>query len=164
MPQRALHRVDTASLGGYTVVELVVVMAVTGILAAYIAPRFWNQQTFSDRGYADELAAALRATQKAAVITGCPAQLTLTASSYAAAQQAAANNTCVPTDNTWSTPLLGPDGSAIADSAPASTTVSPAGAYQFDDQGRLASSPGTTITVGTHTITIVAGTGLVQVN
>ncbi len=163
MRRRVPDRVNTASAGGYTLVELVVVMTVIGILAAYIAPRFWSQQAFSDRGYADELASALRAAQKAAVITGCPAQLTLTASAYAAAQQAASGNTCNPADTSWSTPLLGGDGSAIQDSAPASTTASPTGAYQFDSQGRLSSSPGTTITVGTHTITIVAGTGLVQV-
>jgi hypothetical protein len=35
--------------------------------------------------------------------------------------------------------------------------------FQFDTQGRLSSSPSTIITVGTHTLTIVAGTGLVQV-
>ena len=163
MPPRTPHRVDAASAGGYTLVELVVVMTVAGILGAYIAPRFWNQQAFSDRGYADELAAALRDTQKAAVITGCPAQLTLAAASYAAAQQAASGSSCNPADTSWSTPLLGADGSPIQDSAPASTTASPAGAFQFDTQGRLSSSPGTTITVGTHTITIVAGTGLVQV-
>jgi MSHA pilin protein MshC len=163
MPPRGPYRVEAAGAGGYTLVELVVVMAVAGILAAYVAPRFWNQQTFSDRGYADELAAALRATQKAAVITGCAAQLTVAASSYAAAQQAAAGNTCDPADATWSTPLLGADGSLIQDSAPANTTAGPAGAYQFDSQGRLSSGPGTTITVGTHTITIATGTGLVQV-
>jgi MSHA pilin protein MshC len=166
MPPTAPHRVDIAGAGGYTLIELVVVMTVAGILAAYIAPRFWNQQSFSDRGYADEIGAALRATQKAAVITGCPAQLTLAAGSYAAAQQAAAGNTCIPTDATWSMPLLGADGSPIQDAAPANTAVGPAsalGAYQFDTQGRLSSSPATTITVGTHTITIVASTGLVQV-
>jgi MSHA pilin protein MshC len=132
MRERAPHRVDAASLRGYTLVELVVVMAVAGILAAYIAPRFWNQQSFSDRGYVDELAAALRSTQKAAVITGCPAQLTLAAGSYAAAQQAASGNTCNAADTSWSTPLVGADGSAIQDSAPANTTASPTGAYQFD--------------------------------
>jgi prepilin-type N-terminal cleavage/methylation domain-containing protein len=157
------YREHSASAGGYTLVELVVVMAVAGVLAAYIAPRFWNQQTFSDRGYVDELAAALRSTQKAAVITGCPAQLSLAASSYVATQQAASANTCNPADASWSTPLLGPDGSPIQDSAPASTTASPAGTFQFDTQGRLSSSPASTITVGTHTITIDAGSGLVQV-
>ena len=163
MRSRAHFRVQVARIKGFSLVELVVVMSIAGVLAAYVAPRFWNQQAFSDRGYADELAAALRSTQKAAVITGCPARLTVTANSYAAAQQAASGNTCNPADTTWSTPLLGADGSAIQDSAPANTSASPAGVYQFDTQGRLSGGPGTTITVGTHTITIVAGTGLVQV-
>jgi len=163
MSQTAPQRVRFTRPGGYTLVELVVVMAVTGILAVYMAPRFWNQQTFSDRGYADELASALRVTQKAAVISGCPAELTLQASSYSAAQQAASGNTCNAADTSWSTPLIGADGSAIQDSAPASTSASPTGTFQFDTQGRLTSSPGTTITVGTHTITLDPGTGLIQV-
>jgi MSHA pilin protein MshC len=162
MRRRVSSRVP-ASLEGYTLVELVVVMSIAGVLAAYIAPRFWSQQTFSDRAYVDELAAALRATQKAAVISGCPARLTLAAASYAAAQQAASGNTCDPNDSAWSTPLLGAEGSPIQDSAPANTTASPSGTFQFDAQGRLTSSPASTITVGTHTITLVAGTGLVQV-
>jgi MSHA pilin protein MshC len=163
MPRTAPYRAQAASSAGYTLVELVVVIAIAGVLAAFIAPRFWTQQTFSDRGYADELAAALRFTQKAAVITGCPARLTLASASYAAAQQAAAGNSCNPADTSWATPLIGADGSNIQNSAPASTTASPAGVYQFDTQGRLSSSPATTIAVGSRSITIVAGTGLVQV-
>jgi MSHA pilin protein MshC len=148
---------------GFTLIELIVVIGIAGILAAYIAPRFWSQQTFSDRGYIDELAAALRSTQKAAVITGCPARLSLASSSFVATQQAAAGNACNLGDTTWPTPILSADGSAIQDTAPANTTAAPTGAFQFDTQGRLSSSPSTTITVGTHTITIIAGTGLVQV-
>ena len=163
MPRTAPYRAQAASSAGYTLVELVVVMAIAGVLAAYIAPRFWTQQTFSDRGYADELAAALRFAQKAAVITGCPARVTLAAGSYAAAQQAAAGNTCNTADASFSTPLVGADGGSIQNNAPSGSTASPAGVYQFDTQGRLASSPATAITVGSHVITIVAGTGLVQV-
>jgi prepilin-type N-terminal cleavage/methylation domain-containing protein len=163
MRRSAPSRVHAARLTGFTLVELVVVLSVAGVLAAYVAPRFWNQQSFSDRGYVDELAAALRSTQKAAVITGCPAQLTLSSNSYVATQQAASGNACNPADTAWSTPLLSADGSAVQDAAPANTSASPTGVFQFDTQGRLSSSPGTTITVGTHTITIVAGTGLVQV-
>jgi len=160
-PMTRTPRAQTSS--GYTLVELAIVITVTGILAATLGPRFFTQSVFSQRGYADELAAALRATQKAAVITGCPAELTLSASTYVANQQAASGNTCNTSDNTWSTAVLGPDGTAVADSAPSGTTASPTGTYKFDDQGRLSSSPGTTVTVGARTITIVAGTGFVQV-
>ena len=163
MPRTARYRAQPASSTGYTLVELVVVMAIAGVLAAFIAPCFWTQQTFSERGYADELAAALRFTQKAAVITGCPARLTLTSTSYAGAQQAAAGNTCNPADTTWTTALIGADGAAIQNSAPSATTSSPTGIFQFDTQGKLSSSPATTITVGSRTITIVAASGLVQV-
>ena len=163
MPRSAGYCAHGARFDGYTLVELVVVITIAGILAAYIAPRFWTQQTFSDRGYVDELAAALRSTQKAAVITGCAAQLTVSPNTYAARQQAPSGNACNPADTTWTTPLLGADGSAIQNTAPANTTASPIGVYRFDTQGRLSSSPATTLTVGTHTITILAGTGLVQV-
>ena len=163
MPRSARYRAHGARFEGYTLVELVVVISIAGILAAYIAPRFWTQQTFSDRGYVDELAAALRSTQKAAVITGCAAQLTVSPNTYAARQQAPSGNACNPADTTWTTPLLGADGSAIQNTAPANTTASPSGVYRFDTQGLLSSSPATTLNVGTHTITILAGTGLVQV-
>jgi MSHA pilin protein MshC len=163
MPRSAGYRAHGTRFEGYTLVELVVVITITGILSAYIAPRFWTQQTFSDRGYVDELAAALRSAQKAAVTTGCAAQLTLSPSTYAARQQAASGNACNLSDATWSTPLLSADGSAIQNTAPANTTAGPSGVFRFDTQGRLSSSPATSITVGTHTITIVAGTGLVQV-
>jgi hypothetical protein len=89
--------------------------------------------------------------------------LTLSPSSYTATQQAPSGNACNPSDATWSTPLLSADGSALQNTAPANTTASPSGVFRFDTQGRLSSSPATTVTVGTHTITLVAGTGLVQV-
>jgi MSHA pilin protein MshC len=163
MLRSATYRAQAASSAGYTLVELVVVMTIAAILAAFVGPRFWTQTSFSGRGYADELAAALRSTQKAAVITGCPAILTLAAGSYSAAQQAASGNSCNPADSTWSTPLLSSDGSAIQDTAPSGITAAPAGVFQFNTQGQLTSSPGSTITVGAHTITIDTISGLVQV-
>lgn len=149
---------------GFTLVELVVIMTVIGILAVTLGPRFFTQSVFSQRGYADELASALRFAQKAAVSSECATRLTLTSTSYVVTQQAASGNGCNTSDTSFSTPVLGADGAAIQGSAPANTTASPTGNYQFDDQGRLvASSPGTTLTIGARTITIVPGTGFVQV-
>jgi prepilin-type N-terminal cleavage/methylation domain-containing protein len=148
---------------GYTLIELVVVISIGGILAAFVGPRFFDQQTFSQRGYADELAAALRGTQKAAVITGCPARLVLASGSYAANQQAASNNTCNTGDTTWATAVVGGDGSAIAGNAPSGTSASPTGTFQFDSQGRLTSSPASSVTIGSRSITIDAATGFVRV-
>jgi MSHA pilin protein MshC len=150
-------------IDGYTMIELVVVLTILGVLAATVGPRFFSQSTFNDRGYADELASALRATAQAAVASGCAARLTLTATGYSAAQQAASGNACNTSDTTWSTPVLSADGTALSDTAPSGESATPTGVYAFSDTGGLSSEPGTTITVGTRTISIDAVTGLVLV-
>ena len=157
------HDGAPSRMRGFTLVELVIVMTVIGILAVTLGPKFFTQSVFSQRGYADELASALRYAQKTAVSSGCPALLTLTSTTYVVTQQAASGNTCNTFDKSWSTPVIGPDGAALQGSAPANTTVSPTGTYQFDDQGRLSGTLATTLTIGARTITIVPGTGFVQV-
>jgi MSHA pilin protein MshC len=163
MSRRIGCHARTTGPAGFTLVELVVVMTIAGVLAATIGPKFFTQQTFNERGYADELAAALHLAQKTAVITGCPARVTVSAGGYAAAQQAGSANACLASDNSWSTALLTNDGTTLQGNAPAGLTASPTGIYQFDTQGRLASSPGTTVTVGARSITIDAGSGFVRV-
>lgn len=163
MMRPVMSRRAASGEAGYTLVELIVVISILGILAATMGPRFFDQSAFSQRGYADELAAALRSTQKAAVITGCPARLTLTASGYSAAQQAASGNTCNPADSTWSMTLIGGDGAPVLGAAPTGLSAAPLGTYAFDTQGRLSASPGTTLSVGARSISIDAGTGFVRV-
>lgn len=148
---------------GYTLVELVLVIVIAAVLAAITGQHFFDQPTFAQRGFADELAGALRFAQKKAIATDCPTRVTVSAGAYAVAQQAAAGNTCNPSDATWSTPALALDGSAVADSAPNGVTVSPTGSFVFNGAGVLASSPALSLTVGSHSISIDATTGFVQV-
>jgi len=149
---------------GFTLIELVTVIVIGGILAAVAGPRFFTQTGYSQRGYTEELGAALRLAQKSAVASDCPTQVTLTASTYAVAQQAVSGNTCNPSDTTWSTPVIGMDGQAVSGSAPTGITVSPTGVFVFNGSGGLTSSPATSLAIGTDTITIDATTGYVQVN
>ena len=57
---------------GYTFVELVVVLALIGTLAAFVIPRFASQSQFDLVGFQQEFAAGLRYGQKYAFASGCP--------------------------------------------------------------------------------------------
>jgi prepilin-type N-terminal cleavage/methylation domain-containing protein len=160
---RVGSRRDLPRSTGFTLVELVVVMTVIGILAAALGPKLFTQTVFTDRSYADDVAGALRLTREAAVISGCPARLTLSATGYVASQQVAVGNACNTADTTWLNPVVSIDGTLLQASAPSATTATPTGIFQFDDQGRVSSSPGLTLTVGARTIVIDAGSGLVLV-
>jgi MSHA pilin protein MshC len=154
-----------ASAQGFTLIELVTVIVIAGILAAVAGPRFFTQTGYSQRSYTEELGAALRLAQKAAVASDCPAQLTLTASTYAVAQQAVSGNTCNSSDHSWSTPVIGIDGQAVSGTAPTGITASPTGVLIFNGTGGLSSSSTiTSVAIGTDTITVDAATGYVQVN
>lgn len=52
---------------GFTLVELIVVIVLLGIVASIAGPRFANKAIFDERGFADEVRAAIRYAQKVAV-------------------------------------------------------------------------------------------------
>ena len=64
-------------------------IVIIGIVAAFAAPRFFDDRTFLQRGYYEELVAALKYSQKLAVASGCPVRVVIDAAGYAARQQAA---------------------------------------------------------------------------
>ena len=52
---------------GFTMVELVAVIAIAGILAALVLPRFVDSGAFDRRGFYDQVISTLRYAQKAAI-------------------------------------------------------------------------------------------------
>jgi MSHA pilin protein MshC len=56
-----------ARTAGFTTVELVVTLVIVGILAAIALPRFQDNTAFTQRGFSDEVRAALRYAQKLAI-------------------------------------------------------------------------------------------------
>lgn len=73
---------------GFTLVELVLTLIIMGVLYAVATPRFFDSQSFADRGFSDQLHSALRYARKLAVATGCEVQVTITAGQYTLNQRA----------------------------------------------------------------------------
>lgn len=140
---------------GFTLVELVTSLVILGLLAAYAAPRLFDNQPFQARGYADELAQALRHARKVAITTECPVRVTITAAGYSLAQQA--NSDC---SGAWTSAVRSADGSVISGTAPTGVALAPAAVIAFDGTGSPATA--TDLTIDTFTISI-AGNGRIAV-
>jgi MSHA pilin protein MshC len=147
---------------GFTLVELIVVIVILAVLGSLAAPRFLDTSAFSERGYYEELASALGFAGTAAVATGCPVRFTLTSASYSAEQQQPLNGRCNPADTSWGLPVKLADGSTLAGAAPAGVSASPAVAIVFYPRGATGLAADQTITVGTWSLTVDAGTGYVD--
>jgi MSHA pilin protein MshC len=143
--------------GGFTLVELVAVIAIVAILAAYAAPLFIGSTTFAQRGFADELANALRLARTVAVATTCDVQVTINAGTYQAMQRAAYSGPVVAgipppacaTSGAFSTIVRRSDGNTLSGYPPSGLSVPGNVSFTFTGaDGSIASGaapPATTV-------------------
>jgi MSHA pilin protein MshC len=144
---------------GFTLIESVTVMVILAILGAYALPRFFDNQVFNERGYADEVASALRYAQRIATASRCPVRITLNAANYSAMQQ---NGCPLNGVGVWGTAVRRMDGTNLAGAAPTNIALAPAAVLTFDADGNVSSGAALSIN-GRFNVNVNAGNGLVTV-
>lgn len=141
--------------GGFTMVELILVIAVAGILAAVAVPRMVGRTSFDTRGYADQLAATVRFAQKLAVSQRTDVFVRLTASDATLCYDVACAN-----------PAPGPGGEKpYTVTAPDGVTLTPAMVLGFSAGGVPNIAAQLDIQVngsGTHHVFVEQETGYVH--
>jgi MSHA pilin protein MshC len=149
------------AIRGFTVIELVLVIVIVAILGAIAGPRFFDNSTFDERAYYDELVTSIRYAQKVAVASGCRVRVDITATSYALWQQSPQTGHCDSTDLTFPMPVLLSTGEVMNGMAPGAITADPAITLVYDPLGQTSLAANQVLSVGARTLTIQAESGLV---
>lgn len=138
--------------GGFTLVELVLVLAITGVLAAVAVPRMVDRGAFPTHGAAAEVRTALRYAQRQAM----------------AKSQGICVNTSATGLTLWrappacNVPVLGPGGAQYVVVMPSGVGFAPSPSFSFDELGRPSATPISFLIGGAITVTVTRETGYVQ--
>jgi len=119
---------------GFTIVELVVTIAILGLLAAVVGPRFSGRDAFASRGFYDEAQSVVRYAQKTAIAWRRPVFVCVTATVVSAGTVSGCGSLVVH-------PVTG---NPLTTTAPSGVTLTPA-SFSFDGGGRP--SPNAQVTI-----------------
>lgn len=137
---------------GFTLVELIVVILITGILSVSVAPRFFDADDFKARGIADEMITAVRHAQRLAMTRGENHQIIITTTSYTVEKVAG------PIKK-----VRHPDGSDVFNKIFPASIVTTAATIEFDTLGRPIPNSQHTINIGPFRLLIEQETGYAHV-
>lgn len=141
---------------GFTLVELVMVIVIVGILAVFVAPRFFDANIFKARGFADQVQATLRYAQKEAI-----AQRRFVCLSFTSTTVTLSMGTTISCGTSF--PSISGSGNYVVTSPSASITISPVPAsLAFNGLGQPQPNAQTIVVAGGTTITVEAETGYVH--
>jgi MSHA pilin protein MshC len=159
----------TVTSRAFTLIELITVIAILGVLAVVVGPRFASTGVFEARTFYDDVLQAIRYAQAKASGTGCLTQIDFTASGF----RVQVDSDCNSGNGMSLVDITSPDGfetgytelSALPAGVTYSATVDP---LVFDPEGRARNSSlavlsaTAQVTVGSETIRIDGATGYVR--
>ena len=151
---------------GFTVVELVLVIVILGIMTAVAVPGMFNQSTFDDHYFVNDVVHGARYARQFAVTKGCYTQLVITTSGF----ELWRDNDCSSAAFSFTSRILRPFEAENYEASGAPTgTV--ADTVTFDTAGRAGDVSGVTftpfsspltLTLGSVTATVYGESGFVQ--
>jgi MSHA pilin protein MshC len=145
---------------GFTITELVAVIAIIAVLAAVALPRFTDRSSFDSIGFADQTRAALQFARKSAVAARRQVCVAVAANTLSITRSTSAGS------GACNAALLDPArGTAFVLAAPAGIALAASGPIAFDPLGRPLGAASITVSVSgdpSRTLTIERETGHVH--
>ena len=128
---------------GFSLPELVMVIAIAGILAALAVPRLYGPGEVAARGFLDESLAAIRHAHKLAMASGCEVQVAVTSGAVSLARRSA----CGSGGFTGAVPHPARPGNFTI-ARPGAVTVAPLVTFYYDRIGRPRNGAGALLGTG----------------
>ena len=145
---------------GFTLIELVTLIAILGIISVTALPKFFNYSQFQEKAFFDDTLSAFRYAQKLAVATGCNVRVVTSGNQFQLNRPAAGDRSkCASTTAAdFTMPVIRPGSTGNYQGSQSGVALGNATVY-FTAKGTASTS--TTVTVGSRSLGVVRDTGFV---